>query len=240
MRRALSPLILTAACLVTLRANAQEAGPALPPSISVSAEGNVTVTPDIATIHLSVVTRGLTAQEAAQLNARAQRGVLDTLRALRVPTERITTSGYSLRPDYRYGPNNLRELTGYVATNTVTVELRSIDQVGGVIDAALARGANEVAGLIFSYSGAEQARREAITKAVAKARSDAEAAARGAGVTLGALLNISVGTPMYPSPMNVDRRMMSSMSADAAPPTPIEAGSQAIRVTVSTRWSVRQ
>jgi uncharacterized protein YggE len=172
------------------------------------------------------------------MNAERQRAVIDAVRALGIPAAQIGTSGYTLQPEMRYAANRSPEVTGYAASNTVTVRLMSIDQAGGVIDAALAHGANQVSGLTFEFSGAEGARREAITKAVERARLDAEAAARGAGQTLGRLLSIDIGPPSS-GPRPVMMRAMAGGSADAAQ-TPIEAGTQEVRVMVSAKWAVRQ
>ena len=209
-----------------------------PPSyIAVSSEGVVSVTPDRATVRVAVVTRASTASEAGSMNAERQRAVIDAVRALGIPAAQIGTSGYTLQPEMRYLPNRTPEVTGYAASNTVTVRLMSIDQAGGVIDAALAHGANQVSGLTFEFSGAEGARREAITKAVERARLDAEAAARGAGQALGRLLSVDVGAPIYPRAMMLSAVAVTSSQAA---PTPIEAGTQEVRVMVSAKWAVRQ
>jgi uncharacterized protein YggE len=234
---ALSFLLLIAATPAAMPAQAPLASPATA-TISVSAEGIVSVTPDQASIRLSVVTRAPTAREAGAANARKQRAVIDALLGLNIPKERIGTSGFRLQPEMRYAPNVAPEVIGYTASNTVTVELKSIDAVGAAIDAALKQGANEVSGLSFSFSGAAGARRDAITKAVQIARRDAEAAAQGAGQVLGALLSIDVSAESSPRPMMYDAGPASAMAA-VAPRTPVEAGTQEIRVTVSTRWAVR-
>jgi uncharacterized protein YggE len=62
-------------------------------------------------------------------------------------------------------------------TNTVLAEVRRLNQVGPVIDAALSRGANMITSLQFYASNTETARRTAIAAAIEKARADAEAAA---------------------------------------------------------------
>src|SRR2546430_11252130 len=49
--------------------------------------------------------------------------------------------------------------SGYLVTNSITVELKRVDQVGPVIDAALANGANQINSLSFGVSAADSARR---------------------------------------------------------------------------------
>ena len=114
-------------------------------------------------------------------NARRQRAILDTLRALGLAGDRVSTMNYNVSPEMQYSPNGQTppKVTGYTVTNTVRAEVRRLDDVGRVIDAALAKGANEISSLQFFSSKADSARRAALAAAVADARADAEALARG-------------------------------------------------------------
>ncbi len=56
-----------------------------------------------------------------------------------------------------------------------------IDQVGALIDAAVAAGANHVGGLQFSFAKQDELLRTALEKAGADARAQAESVARGFG-----------------------------------------------------------
>lgn len=201
-----------------------------PPQIIVSAEGEVKVTPDRATIFVAIETRAARAADAGAENARRARAVIDAIRKLRVPPDRITTEGYSVQPDWRYEERS-QKLIGYVARNTVRIELEDIDKSGPVIDAALGGGANNIHAMNFWSSRQDEARRNALAAAVAKARADAEVIARAAGGTLGTLLEVSTQQQYIPRPMV----MMESRQAQA-PDTPIQPGEQTIAAMVFTRW----
>lgn len=207
---------------------------ALTPQIAVSARGEVKVVPDRATIQISVQTKAETAAAAAAENAKKQKAVIDALRALGIAAIDISTSNYSVYPEQRYEPNKEPVVVGYNVTNTLSVELKSIDKVGPAIDAALAKGANMITSLQFYASNTEAARQEAIAQAVKKARSDAEAAARAAGGSISGLLEISIGSysPPPPRPMELKARAVMAEQAD----TPISAGDQTLTVDVGTRW----
>ena len=207
---------------------------ALTPQIAVGARGEVKVVPDRATIQISVQTRAETAAAAASENARKQKAVIDALRALGIAANDIGTSGYNVYPEQRYEPNKEPVVVGYNVTNTILVELKSIDLVGRTIDTALAKGANMITSLHFYASNTEVARQEAIAIAVRKARSDAEAAARAAGGSISGLLEINIGaySPPPPRPMELKRDM--AMAAQVE--TPISAGDQTLAVDISTRW----
>src|SRR5687768_12182026 len=157
-----------------LAAQQQPATPPVPQIIT-NGEGEAQVTPDRARVHIAVETRGATAGAAASENARIQRAVLDRLRALGLPAERLTTMGYSVHPEYsqrdRQGnPVQEPRVTGYVARNTIRADVHNMAQVGTVIDAALAAGANRLGGLDMYSSREDDVRREALANAVRAAR----------------------------------------------------------------------
>ena len=206
------------------------------PQISVSSRGEVKVNPDRATIQISVQTKGATAAAAAADNASKQKAVIDALRTLGLGDKDISTSDYSVTPEQRYEPNKEPTVVGYNVTNTLSVEVTSLKMVGPVIDAALAKGANMITSLQFSSSNTEAARREAITIAVQRAHGDAEAAARAAGGSLGALLEVSIGGYSSPPPRPFDMKVAST-AMRAQVETPVDPGEQTISADVTTRWA---
>lgn len=210
--------------------------PPPPPQIVVSAQGETRVTPDRATIFIGVQTRSATAAQASVENARKQQAVLDTLRALGVPSERIATVEYNVFPEQRFEPqrgDTAPRIIGYNVVNTVRVEVHQIQQLGRMIDAVLAKGANGINSLQFSSSNTDEARRTALTSAVSKARGDAEALARAAGGRLGELLELT--SSMYNEPPRPYPLAMAREAADVAS-TPISPGEQTLNVAVMARW----
>lgn len=203
------------------------------PQIITSATGEARVQPDRATIMFAVETRAQTAAKAGADNAKRQKAVIDTLRKLGLVERQISTTGYSVAPEMRYDGKQ-PQVVGYVARNVVRAEVQNIDQAGSLIDAALAAGANVVNSLRFFSSKAEDARRAALSDAVAKARSDAEVMAKAAGGSLGTLVELSTSGAVRP--IGEEFAMARMASADAAQ-TPIEQGEQTISVFVSARWA---
>lgn len=209
----------------------------LPPQIVVQANGSIRVTPDRASLRIAVQTREKTAALAAASNARRQRAVIDTLRTLGIPANRISTVDYSINPDMRYEPEREPVIIGYVVSNSVLVEVQKLEQVGMLIDAALAKGANQISSLQFESSNTDAPRRTALADAIKRARGDAEAAAAAAGGVLGELLEV---TTMSSSPPPIIYGYAKMARADAMQAeTPISAGSQDLTVSVTTRWAYR-
>ena len=227
-------MIVAAAFFLPLTVQSQATNTPFEPQIVVSGRGEVKVSPDRATIQISVQTRAATAAAAASENATKLQAVLTALRALGLTNDQLSTVNYNVYPEQRYVPDKEPVIVGYNVTNTVLADVRRLNQVGPVIDAALSHGANVITSLQFYASNTEAARRTAIATAIEKARADADAAARAANGSLGGLLeiNISAYAPPPPRPL----MMMKAAGVSAQADTPINAGEETLSVEVSTRW----
>ena len=235
----LAPALLAVAALSsTLPAQpatqVQLSGPV--PHVTASAVGEAEVTPDRARISIGVHTQAPTAADASARNSRLQRAIIDTLRAMGIPQERITTSGYNVYPEQVYEQANRRSrIVAYNVQNTVNVDVHQVEQVGRLLDATLSKGANLVSSLSFYSSQAEETRRRALADAVGRARRDADAMARAAGGQLGDLLELSTGFVERPRPM-LEMAQARDLAGAAAAPTPISQGTQTISASVTARW----
>ncbi|HEV3485297.1 MAG TPA: SIMPL domain-containing protein [Vicinamibacterales bacterium] len=218
----------------------QPIGPTVPPvpapQIMVTGTGEARVAPDRAVITIGVFSRATTAAAAARENARRQQAIIDTLLALGFAREQISTMNYNVNPEMRHIPQSGRsEVTGYMVSNNVRVDVRRLDQVAQAIDAALAKGANQINGLDFYVFNADEPRRRALAQAIERARADAESMARAAGGSLGALLEMSTGFVAIPMPRQ-EMAMAASVRAQADVATPIQPGEDVVRAVVTTRW----
>jgi uncharacterized protein len=182
--------------------------------ITVSGEGRVEAAPDMATLSLGVTTQADTAAAALAANSQQLAVVLDRLRAAGIAARDLQTSGLSMQPNWDYSNNAAPRITGYVASNMLTVRVRALDTLGTVLDSAVRDGANTFNGLGFALADPAAALDEARRRAVADARHKAELLAEAAGVTLGPVVSISEGggggqpAPMYRS---------AAMAAEAVP-----------------------
>ena len=203
------------------------------PQIVTSASGEARLAPDRANVLVGVQTRASTAAAAARENNARQQAISAAITATGIPKEQISTENYNVYAETRSdraGQNPT--VIGYVVTNVVRVEVRRTDQVGPVIDAALAKGANQINSLEFFSSNTDAGRRQALSEAIGKARGDAEAMARAAGGGLGQLLELSTAEVGPPRPLYRAAAMMDKSAA----PTPIEPGELTLRVAVTGRW----
>lgn len=234
MLTALTPLALP---LVLF---AQSTGPTIgAPQILTTASAEVELKPDRATLVFTVESRGATAAKAGAETARKQRGVLDTLRAMGVGVDQLTTASIEINPEYVYpGQNQPPRISGYVARNSVRVEVLRLEQAGALIDAGLAKESTGIGSLTFSSSKADEARRQAIELAVAKAKNEAAAMARAAGGALGSLIELTA-QPSYERPMAAPAAFRMAAAA-AVDQTPVNPGQLRVTATVSGRWGYSQ
>lgn len=216
-------------------AGAQEPSRPATPQIVTSAQGEVRVSPDRATLSVGVQTRAATAADAASQNSKKQRAVIEAIKGKGVPSEQILTSNFNVIPETRYDQGQPPRTTSYLVINSITVELKRIDLAGPVIDAALANGANQINSLSFGISAADSARRVALGIAVSKAKADAEAMARAAGGSLGSLIEL-VATDSYIPPPRPMMAMARTADVSQEAGVPVEAGQEVVRAGVSTRW----
>jgi uncharacterized protein YggE len=159
----------------------------LPNLITVTGEGEVAVVPDLAVLGAGVTTTGKTAREASEANAKMMTTVMAALKAAGIAEQDVQTSRLSLHP-VRDNKNSDLRVTGFQATNQVTVKLRDIAKIADVIDRLVAAGANDISGIQFVVSQPSQpldkAREEAIADARRKVRDlcqGGECAARRGG-----------------------------------------------------------
>ena len=225
-------IILLTALLPLSPAAAAETGP---PTISVSAEGKVTAKPDLATLHLEVETQASQAQAAAAENARSSDGLLQAIKKILKPEEKIQTLSYRLIPLRSYKDKNKPEtVTGYQAIHRFKVEVRDLERLGLVIDTALKSGASKVNGPFWGHSRLEELQRQAAVAALTKAQRLAADLAQAAGVKIKGLQQASTNLQIiYPR---------GAVEAFAAPQretsTPVEVGEEEIKAGVNAVFAV--
>ena len=158
------------------------ASPIAGTELDVSAVGTSSRKPDIALISAGVVTQAAKAGDAMAANAKAMSATIAALKRAGVADRDIQTQSINLQPQYRYGDNQPPVLTGYQASNRVSIRFRDLSGAGSVIDALVSAGANQIDGPTFGVDKPESALDEARTQAIATARARAELYAKAAGL----------------------------------------------------------
>lgn len=229
--RALSALILSTALALPLATTASAEDAVR--SISVTGTGTIEAAPDMATLMIGVTTQGKTAAEALAENSKATDAVIARLTASGIAARDMQTSNLSINPNWTGYDSSTPTISGYVASNMLTVRVRALDTTGAVLDAAVADGANTLNGMTFGLADPEPAYKEARKEAVTDARAKAELLATAAGVKLGQVLSISdAGAMTDPAPMYRD--------AVAASPVPVVGGELGLVANVAVTWEIAE
>ncbi len=225
---------LAALCLLAVPAIAvaQDSGAAsfAATTLNLSATGETRTAPDMATITLGVETNDADAASALRANTVRMTAVIASLKNAGIASQDIQTSNIGLAPQYAYGEGKPPRLTGYQASNQVTVNVKDLGRLGGVVDAVVASGANNVSQISFGLSNPLAAENAARVAAVKTLEDKAALYAQAAGYRIGRLVNLSEGGGYRPSP---PRPLMAMRVQDAAASTPVEAGETAVRIDVS-------
>jgi uncharacterized protein YggE len=228
MRIATTAFLVCFACLAPNHPAA-----ALDRLITVTGEATAAAVADVVTIRLGVSTQGKTAREASEANAKAMTSVIAAIKAAGAAERDIQTARLSLQPQFEQNKTGPPRLTGFHASNDVSVKLREIGKLGELIDRAVSAGANEMSGIDFSVSDQSKRLDEARAEAVADARRKAEIYAKAAGVVLGRAVSITESMAVPPP-----RPMAEAFRARTT--TPVAPGEMAMQVTVSVSYELTQ
>lgn len=203
--------------------------------LDVSATGEATRVPDVAIISAGVVSKSATATGAIQDAAGRMDRVRAALKRAGIADRDIQTSNLSLNPEYRYPDNQAPQLTGYTASNQVTVRFRDIRNSGKILDALVAEGANQISGPNLTIDQPEAALDEARTKAIAAGRARADLYARSLGMRVVRLVSVSESGGYAPPPPAPPMPMMMAREASSK----IDPGEQKLQVSLAMVYELQ-
>ena len=213
------------------------------PRILVTGEGSVDLASDMAVLTLSVTRQAETARAALDANSSAMKDVQTAMKTKGIETRDLQTSGFSIQPNYFYPPQQPSgkrappKIVGYTVRNSLTVRVRDISAVGGILDKSVSLGVNEGGNIMFTNEDPSEAISKARVKAMQNAINKAKTLAGAAGVKTGQILEISEQS-YSPRPMTMARAEMSmGRSADSVP---VAAGENTYKVTVNVSFAIEQ
>ena len=222
--------------LICVSAGAQDSAHAPKSTVRATGEATVTAVPDQARISIGVVNQAATADKAAAANAQQSDAVIKQLRGLLGSNAEIKTINYSISPDYNFNGGR-QKITGYTANNTVRVRIDDLKDVGRVIDAVAENGANTISGIQFTLRDERAVRIEALRRAAAQAKANAEAIASAMGLRVVGVISAEAGEPSMPHPVFA---MAAMRAAPGGAPTPVEAGTLDVGAVVTVTLEVTQ
>jgi uncharacterized protein YggE len=204
-------------------------------TLTLSATGEAEAAPDIANISIGVENTGATAAQALRANALQMFTTIAALKARGVATKDIQTSGLNLSAQYVFHDNEPRKLSGYQASNTVTVTVRDLARLGETVDGVVAAGANQINGVSFGLSDSHAAEDEARRAAVKALQAKATLYAEATGYHVARLVSLSDGGgSSFPRPPLLPG------APKFAAATPTEPGELKLTATVSAVFELKQ
>ncbi len=207
-------------------------------TFNLSAAGETAIAPDMATITLGVQSEGASAAAALSANGAAMNKVIAALKKAGVAERDIQTSNLNVNPQYAYEQNQPPRLTGYQASNQVTILARDLSKLGQTVDAAASAGANTVGGISFGLQNPQKAEDEARIKAVAALKAKSDLYARATGYKVVRLVSLNEAGGYTPSPQPVP--MFAMAKREMADSTAISGGELKVRVEVSATYEAQQ
>ncbi len=231
-------------------------------TISVSGDGEVYKTPDLAVMSFSVVSEAKTVAEAMEDNTKKMNAITDVMKSMGVAENDLQTTNFSINPRYDYVratapvpadgaeiavdeeyyyPSGKRTLSGYDVNQTLTIKVRqeNMGKIGQIIQEATASGANQVGSLQFTLDDPDSAQAEARELAIAEAKEKAEILAKQLNVKLVRIISYNDGgySPTYR--LNYDAKQEYGMGGAASVPAPdIQAGESKISMSVNIAYEI--
>ena len=195
-----------------------------------SGDATVSKRPDIAYLSVGVQSQQPTATAAQSDLASKAAKLISRAKALGVTDKDLSTSGYSVNPNYVQPEATLN---GYAASENLLIKWHNVDTVGKALDALVQQGGATQVGIAFGLADPKGAQAEARSLAIADARSRAEAMANAAGVRLGPVLLVS-----DLSTYDGGRDYKQLSGAALAAPSQLPVGQLDVQVTVEVDFAI--
>lgn len=199
-------------------------------TITVIGNGQIVAQPNFAEVQIEVSTEADEVTEAQRENAVKMNQVIQSLLALNISREDIQTAFYNVFPRYDFIEGR-QVFRGYEVTNSLTVKIRNINEVGLVIDTVLRNGANRISQLEFKLDNEETYQNQALQLALQNANSKAQAIA------------VSLQLPYMPQPIEIEEVSTGGpilyrtvAMTEQALGTPIEPGTITIDAAVRVKY----
>ena len=196
-----------------------------PGTVQATGNSSLPVKPDQATLDVSVITQGTTAQQAADANASQTTAVINALKQALGASGSVQTVSYSVYARYSNVPGQNDVIVGYTASNTVRLTTNDLTKVGSLIDTANQAGANSVGSLGFGLQDPEPYKLQALTAASKQALTHASAIASGLGGKTGSVVSAQEGATYAP--------VVTSGAGAAMSVTPVQTGTVTVTATVT-------
>ncbi len=201
--------------------------------VTVVGSGEVQGTPDTLSANVSIEVTAPDVTAAMNQTSDRQQAVINALTNSGIDKNDISTTNVSLQPQYGGGDNPA--ITGYQASNSITVKIRNLNSASQALALIVSTGgdATRINSVSYSIDDDSQLVKDARTRAFEDAKDRAEQYAQLAGLSLGKVISISelAGTaPVPPQPTPMPRAAMEAV--------PLAPGQQSVGFSVTVIWEL--
>jgi uncharacterized protein YggE len=228
--------VAAVAGVVALAIPANSAGTADNRYITVTGVGTISVVPDAVRFNATVSTVGSTNAAALSAATKSAAAVRAALRTAGIATKDVRSANISVYPEYNWTQEAGTKITGYRASQSFDVLVRTASKAGSIIEAIVTAGGDSVqlGGVIPTTLNPSAATEDARAAAVANAKSKASSYAKLLGTSVGKVLSLEEqSSPVFSSPFPTAK----AGAADAAA-IEIDLGEQDVTVTITVRWAL--
>jgi len=202
-------------------------------------EGKVYLVPDLAYVNIGVHSEAATVAEALKDNNAQAQAIQKALTDMGVDAKDIQTAAFNVYPMQQQNPKpgstDTTPVTVYVVDNTVSVTVRDLQKLGGLLDKVVSTGANNINGVQFDVANKVAAMAEARKQAIQDAQNQATEIASAAGVVLGSIQNMSVNANNQPGPLYAGKGGFAT--ADSS--VPVSAGQLLITANANITYIIQ-
>ncbi len=183
--------------------------------LDVTGTGMVSIAPDEATITAQVSLVERDAGKAQSLASNEVDAMLLAIKSFSLKPDSLNASELSLLPEYRWDrATDQQQFMGFRVTRTISFTIAEIDQLGAALSALANAGATLISSPVMGSSNAQDAKDEALAKAVGDAQKKLTLLANAANMSLSSIIQISEVAPYSPRPQPT--LMRSEMALDSA------------------------
>lgn len=169
--------------------------------LDVTGTGMVSIAPDEATITAQVSLVERDAGKAQSLASNEVDAMLLAIKSFSLKPDSLNASELSLLPEYRWDrATDQQQFMGFRVTRTISFTIAEIDQLGAALSALANAGATLISSPVMGSSNAQDAKDEALTKAVGDAQKKLTLLANAANMSLSSITQISEVAPYSPRP----------------------------------------
>lgn len=206
--------------------------------VTVTGQGKIKYTPDIAHVTITASSDAATAAEAWQLNSLVVQKMFNVVHDFQIDEKDFKTAGVHVTPRYNYPKDKAPVLIGYTVSYDLTITVRNLKKLGKLLDRLVDAGANRGMGITFAMDNPQAVLDQAREAAALDGRKKAEIFVKAAGGQLGDLVTVVEGNALQFKQFRYEHLAAPAGGGDSS--LPIAAGQQELEASVTLTYTIRK